>query len=238
METLVGLWSQLMVSFDWVKLTQILGVNIVLSGDNAVLIALAAAGLPAEKRGKAIMFGMVLAVVLRIVLSLLAVYLLAIPGLLFIGGALLLWIAWGFYKELRHKEGDEENPEEGGAPEKTMAQALWQIVVADVSMSLDNVLAVAGAAGGNMPMLIVGLVISILLMGVAASLISRLLERYTWIAYVGVALIVWIGAKMVYEDLHHFYDWMTGATPAQSGAVTDQAPPSALAAVRIAGHSA
>jgi YjbE family integral membrane protein len=231
MEMLVGLWSQLMDSFNWVTLSQILGVNIVLSGDNAVLIALAAAGLPPDKRGKAIMFGMVLAVVLRIILSLAAVYLLAIPGLLFVGGALLLWIAWGFYKELRHKDAEGENPEDHHVEEKTMAQALRQIVIADVSMSLDNVLAVAGAAAGNMPMLIVGLVVSILLMGVAASLISRLLERYTWIAYVGVALIVWIGAKMVYEDVHHFYLWMTGS--AGHAAVAPVEAPAALGAVRF-----
>ncbi len=232
METLVGLWSQFAESFNWVTLTQILGVNIVLSGDNAVLIALAAAGLPAAKRGRAIMFGMVLAVILRIILSLLAVYLLAIPGLLFIGGALLLWIAWGFYKELRHKDAEDENAEETQVEEKTMSQALRQIVIADVSMSLDNVLAVAGAAAGNMPMLIIGLVVSILLMGVAASLISRLLERYTWIAYVGVALIVWIGAKMVYEDMHHFYQWMTGSA-GHAAVMPAQPLPAGLASVQV-----
>lgn len=195
-------FSSIAESWNWLLLVQILGVNIVLSGDNAVLIALAAAGLPAEQRGKAIMFGMVLAVVLRIILSLLAVQLLAIPGLLLVGGLVLLWIAYSFFKELRSE--DKTDAEGHGAPHevKTMATALRQIVIADVSMSLDNVLAVAGAAVGNTPMLIVGLVISILLMGVAATLISKLLERYRWIAYVGVALIVWIGLKMVYEDGH------------------------------------
>ena len=195
-------FSSIAESWNWLLLVQILGVNIVLSGDNAVLIALAAAGLPAEQRAKAIMFGMVLAVVLRIILSLLAVQLLAIPGLLLVGGLVLLWIAYSFFKELRDE--DKTDAEGHGAPHevKTMATALRQIVIADVSMSLDNVLAVAGAAVGNTPMLIVGLVISILLMGVAATLISKLLERYRWIAYVGVALIVWIGLKMVYEDGH------------------------------------
>lgn len=118
------------------------------------------------------------------------------------------------------------------------SQALRQIVIADVSMSLDNVLAVADAVG-NTPMLIVGLIVSILLMGVAASLISRLLDRYTWIRYVGVALIVWIGVKMVYEDLHHFYQWMmNGTAPAHAGAVTQQPAPVALSAVRFAERSA
>lgn len=196
--------DSLMHSFDWPTLATILGVNLVLSGDNAVLIALAAAGLPAHQRPRAIMFGMVLAVVLRVFLSLVAVYLLAIPGLMLFGGALLLWIAYGLFKELRHKDAEDEGSEQH-VEEKTMAQALWQIVVADVSMSLDNVLAVAGAASGNIPMLVVGLVISIILMGVAATLISRLLERFPIIAYIGVALIVWIGLKMVWEDGHHLW---------------------------------
>ena len=189
-------------SWNWLLLLQILGVNIVLSGDNAVLIALAAAGLPAEQRGKVIMIGMVLAVVLRIMLSLAAVQLLAIPGLLLIGGLVLLWIAFSFFKELRDEDLADSDGRHVVHETKTMATALRQIVIADVTMSLDNVLAVAGAALGNTPMLIVGLVISILLMGLAATLISKLLERYRWIAYVGVALIVWIGLKMVYEDGH------------------------------------
>ena len=197
-----ALWA----SWSWIVLLEILGVNLVLSGDNAVLIALAAAGLPADQRGKAIMFGMVLAVVLRVVLSVFAVYLLEVPGLLLVGGLLLLWIAYGFYRELRKEQKAEEH---GGHSElmqpKTMATALRQIIIADVSMSLDNVLAVAGAARGNLPMLVLGLAISILLMGVAATLISRLLERFPVIAYLGVALIVWIGLKMVYEDATHLW---------------------------------
>jgi YjbE family integral membrane protein len=211
--------SALWASWDWVILTQILGVNIILSGDNAVLIALAAAGLPADKRAKAIMFGMVLAVVLRIVLSVVAVKLLGIPGLLLLGGGLLLWIAYGFYNELRAEDAEKDDPSHNPHVEKTMAQALKQIVIADVSMSLDNVLAVAGAAGGNIPMLSLGLVISILLMGVAATLISKLLERYRWLAYVGVALIVWIGIKMIYEDLHRLWGmWQGTAHAALRGA--------------------
>lgn len=192
-------------SWNWVVLTEILGVNLILSGDNAVLIALAAAGLPADKRAKAILFGMVLAVVLRIILSLLAVYLLAIPGILLIGGTVLLWIAYGFFKELRQKDRDDASGHSAEVAPKTMAVALRQIVIADVSMSLDNVLAVAGAAHGNTPMLIIGLVVSILLMGVAATVIARLLEKYPVIAYIGVALIVYIGVEMVYEDVHRFF---------------------------------
>ena len=200
METLFASW-------DWGALLKILGVNLILSGDNAVLIALAAAGLPADQRGKAIMFGMVLAVVLRVVLSIFAVYLLAIPGLLLVGGLLLLWIAWGFYKELRKgQKAEEHGGHVGDVEPKTMGTALRQIVIADVSMSLDNVLAVAGAARDNMPMLILGLAVSIIMMGVAATLISRLLERFPVVAYIGVALIVWIGVEMIWHDGHHLYD--------------------------------
>ncbi|MBX6375642.1 MAG: TerC family protein [Acetobacteraceae bacterium] len=208
--------SQLSSSFDWVVLSKILGVNIVLSGDNAVLIALAAAGLPAEKRSQAILFGMAFAVVLRIVLSLAAVYLLEIPGLLLVGGGILLWIAWSFYKELREGEQAEEASLAGDReqPHKTMATALRQIVIADVTMSLDNVLAVAGAAVGNIPMLIVGLTISILLMGVAATVISRLMDRYRWIAYVGVALIVWIGVEMIWHDAERLWGMWQGEASA------------------------
>ena len=211
--SLDALWS----SWSWVILLEILGVNLVLSGDNAVLIALAAAGLPAEQRGKAIMFGMVLAVVLRIVLSLGAVYLLAIPGLLLFGGLLLLWIAWGFYKELRKEQKEEAHGGHGHLTEpKTMATALRQIIIADISMSLDNVLAVAGAAHGNIPMLALGLAFSIVLMGVAATLISRLLQRFPVIAYVGVALIVFIGLEMIYEDGKHLWERFNGGGAAHA----------------------
>jgi YjbE family integral membrane protein len=204
--------ASIAASWDWAALTKILGVNLILSGDNAVLIALAAAGLPAAQRGKAILFGMVLAVILRIILSLAAVYLLEIPGIMAIGGAVLLWIAYSFFKELREKGKDEADGHVDNAP-KTMAVALRQIVIADVSMSLDNVLAVAGAAQGNMTMLVIGLTISILLMGVAATLISRLLEKFPILAYIGVALIVYIGVEMIYHDVQR---WM-GAHAATMG---------------------
>ena len=196
--------AMIAASWDWGVLSTILGVNLVLSGDNAVLIALAAAGLPAEQRSKAILFGMVLAVVLRIVLSLAAVYLLAIPGILLVGGIVLLWIAYGFFKELRQKERETAEGHTHDAAPKTMAVALRQIVIADVSMSLDNVLAVAGAAVGNTPMLIIGLIVSILIMGVAATLVAKLLERFPIVAWIGLALIVYIGVKMIYEDVHRF----------------------------------
>ena len=204
--------STILDNFNLATFGQIMFANIVLSGDNAVLIGLAAAGLPAAQRSRAILFGMLFATILRIIFSIFAVYLLAVPGLLLIGGLLLLWIAYGFYKELREEKEEEENPEGGEHGHgKTMMQALKQIVIADVSMSLDNVLAIAGIARGNMPMLILGLAVSIILMGVAASIIARLLARFRWIAYAGVALIAWIGIEMTYEGAHQLYGYLTGS---------------------------
>jgi len=205
--------SALLENFNWAVFGQIMFANVVLSGDNAVLIGLAAAGLPPAQRSRAILFGMVLATVLRIVFSIFAVYLLEVPGLLLIGGLLLLWVAYGFFKELREKKAEESNPEGhgDGAGGKSMMQALKQIVIADVSMSLDNVLAIAGIARGNMPMLILGLAVSIILMGVAASIIARLLAKFRWIAYAGVALIAWIGIEMTYEGAHQLYGYLTGS---------------------------
>lgn len=205
--------SAIMASFNLVTFGEIMFANIILSGDNAVLIGLAAAGLPERQRAKAILFGMLLATVLRIVFSIFALYLLEVPGLLLVGGLLLLWIAWGFYRELREEKEEREAEAHGQAHEhheKTLGQALKQIVIADVSMSLDNVLAIAGIARGNLPMLILGLAVSILLMGLAATLIANLLAKYRWIAYAGVALIAWIGIEMTYEGGHQLWAWYKG----------------------------
>lgn len=206
-------FSTILENFNLATFGQIMFANIVLSGDNAVLIGLAAAGLPAAQRSRAILFGMIFATVLRVIFSIFAVYLLEVPGLMLIGGLLLLWIAYGFFKELREEKAEEEDPEghEDGTGNKTMAAALKQIVIADVSMSLDNVLAIAGIARGNLPMLILGLGVSIILMGVAASIIARLLARFRWIAYAGVALIAWIGIEMTYEGAHQLYGYLTGS---------------------------
>jgi YjbE family integral membrane protein len=206
-------FSTILENFNLATFGQIMFANIVLSGDNAVLIGLAAAGLPAAQRSRAILFGMIFATVLRVIFSIFAVYLLEVPGLMLIGGLLLLWIAYGFFTELREEKAEEEDPEghEDGVGGKTMASALKQIVIADVSMSLDNVLAIAGIARGNLPMLILGLGVSIILMGVAASIIARLLARFRWIAYAGVALIAWIGIEMTYEGAHQLYGYLTGS---------------------------
>jgi YjbE family integral membrane protein len=179
---------------------EILWLNIILSGDNAVVIGLAAAGLPERMRAKAVLFGIVAAAVLRIIFSIFATFLLTLWWIDIVGGLALLYIAWGFYKELRgHGDGDGED--QGEAKEKTLLQALWQIIIADVSMSLDNVLAVAAVARNNLPMLVAGLLISIVLMGVLGGFLAKLLDRYKIIAWVGLALIAWIGIELLWEGL-------------------------------------
>ena len=189
---------------------EILWLNIVLSGDNAVVIGMAAAGLPLAMRNKAVMFGIIAAAVLRIIFSIFATYLLGLWWIAFLGGAALLYIAWTFLKELLH-HGEEDSSGETEVKEKTLGQALWQIVVADVSMSLDNVLAVAGAAHGHPTVLIIGLILSIALMGLAASFIAKLLNKHRWIAYVGLAIIVYVALKMMWEGWHQVEPVLMGA---------------------------
>lgn len=182
---------------------QVIMIDLVLAGDNAIVIGIAAAGLPKEQRARAILIGIVAATVLRIAFASVAVKLLAIVGLLLAGGILLLWVSWKMWRELRGpSEADTEAALSAGdahMPRKTFAQAAWQIVVADVSMSLDNVLAVAGAARDHPVALVFGLGLSILLMGVAASFIARLLNRHRWIAYVGLAIIFYVSLDMIYR---------------------------------------
>jgi len=194
---------------------QVVMIDIVLAGDNAVVIGLAAAGLPKEQRGRAILLGVVAATVLRILFASVTTYLLQVVGLLLAGGLLLLWVSWKMWRELRagphHDDEVGEAALEGqptGAPRKTLGEAARQIVIADVSMSLDNVLAVAGAAREHPWVLIAGLVLSIALMGLAATFIARLLQRYRWIAYVGLAIIVYVAAEMIYRG---WYEVMPAA---------------------------
>ncbi len=182
---------------------QVIMIDLVLAGDNAVVIGLAAAGLPKERRARAILVGIIAATVLRILFAGIAVELLAIIGLLLAGGVLLLWVCWKMWRELRGpNQHDTEAALAGGSahvPHKTFAQAAWQIVVADISMSLDNVLAVAGAARDHPVALIFGLSLSIVLMGVAASLVAKLLNRHRWIAYVGLAIILYVACDMIWR---------------------------------------
>ncbi|MCT7664131.1 TerC family protein [Shinella kummerowiae] len=182
-------------------LLQVIAIDLVLAGDNAVVIGLAAAGLPAEQRKKAILVGILAATVLRIAFATVAVHLLAIVGLLLAGGLLLLWVCWKMWRELRNggHEAGEGSEEAAGAPRKTFFQAATQIVIADVSMSLDNVLAVAGAAREHPSVLIIGLALSIALMGLAANFIARLLNKHHWIAYFGLAIILYVSLDMIYR---------------------------------------
>jgi YjbE family integral membrane protein len=188
-------------------LAQVIMIDLVLAGDNAIVIGLAAAGLPAAQRTRAILIGIIAATVLRIVFAAATTQLLQIVGLLLAGGILLLWVSWKMWRELRagHAQADAaaigalDGADAAVPPRKTLGQAAWQIVIADVSMSLDNVLAVAGAARDHPWVLIFGLGLSIVLMGVAASLIAHLLQRHRWIAYVGLAVIVYVAFDMVWR---------------------------------------
>ncbi|MBB4437000.1 MULTISPECIES: TerC family protein [Rhizobium] len=181
-------------------LLQVIAIDLVLAGDNAVVIGLAAAGLEATQRRKAIIVGIVAATVLRILFASVAVYLLAIVGLLLAGGLLLLWVCWKMWRELRAGHGENrEAVGAEGAPKKTFFQAATQIVIADVSMSLDNVLAVAGAAREHPSVLVIGLALSIALMGIAANLIARLLSNHRWIAYVGLLIILYVSLDMIHR---------------------------------------
>ena len=197
----------------FIALLQVMGIDLVLAGDNAIVIGLAAAGLPKEQRNKAILVGIIAATLMRIGFALITTHLLAIVGLLLAGGILLLWVCWKMWRELRAGHGTDNMAEESltdsdlnadgtvaaGAPTKTFAQAAWQIVIADISMSLDNVLAVAGAAREHPTVLVIGLVMSIALMGLAATFIARLLNKHRWIAYVGLAIIVYVALKMMWD---------------------------------------
>jgi len=199
-------------------LFQVVMIDLVLAGDNAIVIGLAAAGLPQEQRAKAILIGIIAATVLRIAFAGLTTQLLRLIGLLLAGGILLLWVCWKMWRELRTSpEVDEatgtlvgfginaDGTIAGYATRKTLAQAAWQIVIADVSMSLDNVLAVAGAAREHPYVLILGLGLSIVLMGVAASFIARLLQNHRWIAYVGLAVILYVAIEMIYRGAYEVW---------------------------------
>ena len=205
-------------------LLQVIMIDLVLAGDNAIVIGLAAAGLPKEQRHKAILMGILAATVLRIIFAAATTQLLQIVGLLLAGGILLLWVCWKMWRELRTSHAEEMQAEEAlengdidqdgkisvGAPRKTFAQAAWQIVIADVSMSLDNVLAVAGAAREHPVVLIFGLILSIALMGIAATFIARLLQRHRWIAYVGLAIILYVAVEMIYRGTHEVLPLVNG----------------------------
>jgi YjbE family integral membrane protein len=184
---------------------QVLMIYLVLAGDNAIVVGALASGLPAAQRRKVILIGVIAALVLRVAFALVVTQLLQIVGLILVGGLLLLWVAWKMYRELHHAgqsagspeiEGDEHS---GIRPAKSFVAAAWAVAIADVSMSLDNVLAVAGAARDHPGIMIVGLIVAVALMGLAANVIAKYIERYRWIAYVGLLVILYVAGKMIYD---------------------------------------
>ena len=202
-------------------LAQVFIVDLVLAGDNAIVVAMAAAGLPSHQRARVMIVGIAVATILRVVFALLTVYLLQVIGLVLVGGLLLLWVSWKLWRELREQakrglaaENNDEivhtpSLESSASTPKTTRQAMIQIVIADVSMSLDNVLAVAGIARDHVWVLVVGLALSIAFMGLAAVYIARLLARYHWIGYVGLVIIVYVGVKMMYDGTVQIMSVMT-----------------------------
>ncbi|APT56297.1 TerC family protein [Roseomonas gilardii] len=215
------------MSLDWLlALGQVLLIDLVLAGDNAIVVGMAAAGLPPDQRRKAILWGIGAATIMRIGFAAITTQLLAIVGLTLMGGLLLLWVCWKMYRELRAGHEQDAGAEAAheavsghagaapGAPRKTLGQAIIQILVADVSMSLDNVLAVAGAAKEHLDVLVIGLAISVVLMGVAATFIAKMLERFRWIAWVGLLVILYVALNMIYEGWHevgpHVSAWFGG----------------------------
>ncbi|MES2137050.1 MAG: YjbE family putative metal transport protein [Pseudomonadota bacterium] len=188
---------------------EILLIDIALAGDNAIVVGALAAGLPPAQRKKVILIGVIAALVLRIAFALVVSQLLQIVGLVLAGGLLLLWVAWRMYRELKHQGesagsdevvGDEHS---GVKAARSFASAAWAVAIADVSMSLDNVLAVAGAARDHPYILVFGLVLSVLLMGAAANVIARYIERYRWIAWGGLIVILWVALKMIFDGARH-----------------------------------
>ena len=212
----VGIWNAIIQDFSnitepaaFAAFLQVLMIDLVLAGDNAIVVGALAAGLPAEQRRKVILIGVLAALVLRIAFALVVTQLLQIIGLILVGGLLLLWVSWRMWRDLRQPQecspGSEEivgDEHSGLRPAKSFAGAAWAVAVADVSMSLDNVLAVAGAARDHPGILIVGLIFAVAMMGIAANLIARYIERYKWIAWVGLAVIVYVALKMIWEGWH------------------------------------
>jgi YjbE family integral membrane protein len=195
----LGVWAQL------VTLGQVIAIDLVLAGDNAIVVGMAAAGVPMEQRRKVIFAGIGAAIMLRIFFALITTQLLAVIGLTLAGGILLLWVCWKMFHELREQASDEVTPDEaleaGNLPEKAkpMSTAIWQIVVADVSMSLDNVLAVAGAAQEHPYILAIGLLLSVAMMGTAANLIAHVLHRHRWIGWIGLVIITYVAISMIWR---------------------------------------
>jgi len=199
---------------DLLALLQILMIDLSMAGDNALAVGMAAAGLPPEKRRRAVLAGIVGATGLRILFAVFAVQLLRVTGLLVAGGLLLLWVSWKMWGELKlakqrgasgHEKSDEGSPASGvERKSKTLLAAIGQIIAADVSMSLDNVLGVAGVARDHLGILVAGLALSVLLMGVASAFVARLVARHHWVGYLGLAVILYTAATMIADGIKPF----------------------------------
>jgi YjbE family integral membrane protein len=213
---MLELWNHIVTDFSNIgspsalaAFIKVLMIDITLAGDNAIVVGALAAGLPPDQRRKVILIGILAALVLRIAFALVVSQLMQTVGLIFAGGILLLWVSWKMYRELHPAGESAGSPEIAGdehsglRPAKSFAGAAWAVTVADVSMSLDNVLAVAGAARDHPGIMIVGLILSVALMGVAANFIARYIERYRWIAYVGLLVILYVAGTMIYDGIVH-----------------------------------
>jgi YjbE family integral membrane protein len=206
---LEGSWDKL-TSPQWysdnmVPLINVLIIDLVLAGDNAIIVGLAASRVPKDIRNRVIILGIAAAVVLRILFASMTVKLLAIVGLTLAGGLLLLWVCWKMYREVTsgsHEAALDPGATPSAGPQLGFWSAVWTIILADVAMSLDNVLAVAGAAKGEPLVLVIGLAVSIVLMAIAAQLIAKLLVQYPWITWIGLFIILWVALEMIYKGSH------------------------------------
>ncbi len=205
---------------DFTALFQVILIDLALAGDNAVAVGLAASALPPAQRRQAIFWGVVGALVLRIGFALVTVQLLEIPGILLAGGVLLFWVAWRMWRDLAAHAAAHEAEVKA---ETSLARALFTIIVADVSMSLDNVLAVAGVSRHNPAIMTFGLVLSVVMMAVAANFIAKVIGRYRWLAFIGVGVIVLAGVQMIWEDLHDLLP--AGSMPDLPEMLSDGAAP-------------
>lgn len=203
-----SMWSNIVADFSNLgspsalsAFLQVLAIDVLLAGDNAIVVGALAAGLPAEQRRRVILIGIGAALVLRVLFALIVTQLLQLVGLIFAGGLLLLWVSWKFWRELRHNAPGEDDDAAPLRPAKSFASAAWAVAVADVSMSLDNVLAVAGAAREHPGILVIGLLLSVALMGLAANIIARLIGRYRWIGYVGLVVILYVAGRMIFDGI-------------------------------------
>ena len=214
--TPTDIWAAIVKDFSnitepsaFAAFVQVLMIDLVLAGDNAIVVGALAAGLPAEQRKKVIFIGVMAALVLRILFALIVTQLMQIIGLILVGGLLLLWVSWRMWRDLRAPQecspGSEEiigDEHSGLKPAKSFVGAAWAVALADVSMSLDNVLAVAGASKDHPGILIVGLIFAVALMGLAANIIAKYIERYRWIAWIGLIVIVYVAGRMIWEGWH------------------------------------